>query len=211
MPRPPTRPTVTPRKTPRQRRSADTVAVILEAAARILERQGLAAFNTNAVAELAGVSIGSLYQYFPGKDALMAALIRADSQARIDDLTRAVEAVDGARMDKAVARLVETTLDHQFKRPNLALIIDSEETRLALAQEARHADDIFRDLVARAVTRLLPDTRIVATLAQDAIAITRGITDSALAAGPVDRADLQIRITAAVTGYLRMQGRSITN
>lgn len=52
-----------PRKRPRQARSVATFEAILEAAARILE------INTNAVAELAGVSIGSLYQYFPSKDA----------------------------------------------------------------------------------------------------------------------------------------------
>ena len=59
-----------PRKQPSQERSRETVAVILEAAARILESRGIEGYNTNAVAEKAGVSIGSLYQYFPGKDAL---------------------------------------------------------------------------------------------------------------------------------------------
>ncbi len=66
---------LSPRKRPRQKRSAATVEVILDGAARILEREGLDAFNTNAVAVAAGVSVGSLYQYFPGKDAVMAALL----------------------------------------------------------------------------------------------------------------------------------------
>ena len=48
---------------------------ILEAAARILERKGLDALTTNAVAELAGISIGSLYQYFPGKAVILAKLM----------------------------------------------------------------------------------------------------------------------------------------
>ena len=61
------------RKTPPQKRSADTVAVIVEAAARVVELNGFEGFNTNAVAEGAGVSIGSLYQYFPSKDALPSA------------------------------------------------------------------------------------------------------------------------------------------
>lgn len=64
-----------PRKRPRQARSVATFEAILEAAARILESLGFAGFNTNAVAELAGVSIGSLYQYFPSKDALIVELI----------------------------------------------------------------------------------------------------------------------------------------
>ena len=63
------------RKSPRQQRSADTVEALLTAAARVLERESLAGFNTNRVAEVAGVSVGSLYQYFPNKSALIAALI----------------------------------------------------------------------------------------------------------------------------------------
>jgi AcrR family transcriptional regulator len=63
-----------PRKRPRQRRSAETVDRILDAAARIFDERGYRATTTNHVAEAAGVSIGSLYQYFPNKDALLVAL-----------------------------------------------------------------------------------------------------------------------------------------
>lgn len=64
------------RKTPRQRRATHTVDALLEAAAQVLESEGLQGFNTNAVARRAGASIGSLYQYFPSKDALTLALLR---------------------------------------------------------------------------------------------------------------------------------------
>lgn len=63
-----------PRKTPRQARSHSMVEVILDATARILAERGYAGTNTNVVAERAGVSIGSVYQYFPNKDALVTAL-----------------------------------------------------------------------------------------------------------------------------------------
>ena len=69
-----------PRKKPVQPRALETWACILEAAAQVLEAQGPAAFNTNVVAERAGVSIGSLYQYFPGKDALVIALMRREKE-----------------------------------------------------------------------------------------------------------------------------------
>ena len=59
------------RRIPRQARAAETVAAIIEGAAQILEAGGLAAFTTNAVAERAGVSIGTLYQYFADKNALL--------------------------------------------------------------------------------------------------------------------------------------------
>lgn len=64
----------TPRKRPRQQRSQETFDAILEAAAQLFEQHGYAAATTNRIAERAGVSIGSLYQYFPNKDALLYAL-----------------------------------------------------------------------------------------------------------------------------------------
>jgi AcrR family transcriptional regulator len=63
-----------PRKRPRQRRSNRTVERILAAAARIFDERGYRSTTTNHVADEAGVSIGSLYQYFPNKDALLVAL-----------------------------------------------------------------------------------------------------------------------------------------
>ena len=74
------------RKRPRQERARATVDAILEAAARILDRQGWKGFNTNAVAEVAGVSIGSLYQYFPNKLALVEAIL----QRHFDDVLSAL-------------------------------------------------------------------------------------------------------------------------
>ncbi|OUC60133.1 TetR family transcriptional regulator [Acinetobacter seifertii] len=86
-----------PRKRPRQARSVATFEAILEAAARILESLGFAGFNTNAVAELAGVSIGSLYQYFPSKDALIVELIRRERTKLSSHIVESIkqhEAVD---------------------------------------------------------------------------------------------------------------------
>jgi AcrR family transcriptional regulator len=60
-----------PRRSPRQERSRETVEAILEAAAQVFERHGYAAGTTNRIAERAGVSIGSLYQYFPNKDSIV--------------------------------------------------------------------------------------------------------------------------------------------
>lgn len=71
----------TMRKEPRQARSRATVELMLEAGARVLSSEGWAGFSTNRIAELAGVSIGSLYQYFPDKVTLVAAI----RQRHLDD------------------------------------------------------------------------------------------------------------------------------
>lgn len=74
MRHPPSR-ALSPRKSPQQLRSRDTVATILEAAARVFEESGIERATTNAIAARAGVSVGSLYQYFPNKLAVVRALI----------------------------------------------------------------------------------------------------------------------------------------
>lgn len=70
-----------PRKRPRQDRSRFTVDAILEAAADILVRGGYEQLTTNRIADRAGVNIASLYQYFPGKDAIVAELRRRHGAA----------------------------------------------------------------------------------------------------------------------------------
>jgi AcrR family transcriptional regulator len=66
------------RRSPRQARSRATWAAIVEAAAQVLERGGAEGFNTAAVAERAGVGIGTLYQYFPDKQAILAAAAKRE-------------------------------------------------------------------------------------------------------------------------------------
>jgi AcrR family transcriptional regulator len=66
---------VEPRKEPKQERSRQTYQVILQGAAKIIRRDGIHKLSTNKVAEESGVSIGSLYQYFPSKEAIIGALI----------------------------------------------------------------------------------------------------------------------------------------
>ena len=75
MPAPRRNDALRPRKQPLQGRSRDTVAAILAAAAQVFTRRGYAATTTNHIAARAGVSIGSLYEYFPNKDALLVALL----------------------------------------------------------------------------------------------------------------------------------------
>lgn len=77
------------RRIPRQARAAETVALILEATAQILEAGGLPAFTTNAVAERAGVSIGTLYQYFADKNAILLALAQREMEATLAKVAQA--------------------------------------------------------------------------------------------------------------------------
>ena len=104
------------RQLPRQARSRATVDAILEAAAQLLEVVGERGFNTNAVAERAGVSIGSLYRYFPNKRAVLAALARREMEANNAFTARALAGeVSGLARDRAAIR----AFLHAFEdRPN---------------------------------------------------------------------------------------------
>lgn len=86
------------RKQPSQARSRATVEAIIEAGAQVLARKGAGGFNTNEVAAVAGVSIGSLYQYFPDKAALVQAIVErhyADILAVLASADDAAALVDG--------------------------------------------------------------------------------------------------------------------
>ena len=86
-------PTLSPRKLPTQDRARRTYRAILEAGARILERQGYEALTTNHVAELAGVGIASLYEYFPNKHALVAEIVRHVLEDLLADLARSTQLI----------------------------------------------------------------------------------------------------------------------
>lgn len=93
------------RKSPRQARSQATVEAILTAAARILTKEGFEALTTNRVATVAGVSVGSLYQYFPNKEALVRALCERHTHG-VRDRIRARFAEAWDRPVAEVARAV---------------------------------------------------------------------------------------------------------
>ena len=110
------------RRRPVQARSRDTVAAILEAAARIFDRGGA---TTNGIARLAGVSIGSLYEYFPNKDAILESLVDrhvADAVARVRRELAALPPAD-TPLALGVRRLVDVMLELHADRPGLHRVL----------------------------------------------------------------------------------------
>lgn len=191
-----------PRKIPRQARSANTLAVIVEATARILEERGMGGFTTNAVAERAGVSIGSLYQYFPSKEALLGALIVREASGLIAESERALALASGADI---LAGLIGAAVRHQMQRPALARLLDIEEARLPHDKERYEVLLRLREILATALRhpdlRLPPDVSIT-QVADDVLAIIRGLVDAAGARGETEQDGLQRRVSRAVLGYL---------
>ena len=146
------------RRIPRQARAGETVSAILEAATQVLEAGGLAGFTTNAVAERAGVSIGTLYQYFADTQALLRALaereirralaaiataLRGDPQAsgeqRVRAMVRAmVNAFSGrqrARRAVIEAILAQPGASSEMMQPISAFLAQSDGTLIQLSRE----------------------------------------------------------------------------
>jgi len=120
----------TPRKRPLQTRSKVTVDTILAATARILIKHGFDGLTTNAVAEAAGVSIGSLYQYFPNKQALVAALIERrldDKNAQtLSELARVAQ----LPLAEAVRTMISLTIANYRESPALSRVLIEQVPRI---------------------------------------------------------------------------------
>lgn len=144
----PSRPATAPRKLATQQRSRATVDALIEATARILVRDGYDKASTNRIAGLAGVSIGSLYQYFPSKEALVAAVIQRHDQALMRVVRRALAEVETLPVERAVGRLVAMAVEAHRVDPKLHRVLTEQTPRTGrLAQVAvvnREVYNLFR-------------------------------------------------------------------
>lgn len=120
----------TPRKAASQERSRATVATLLDATARVLTREGYDRASTNRIAAVAGVSVGSLYQYFPNKEALVAALVERHNREMLQLLRDALEKVASLDLATAMRELVEATVDAHLVDPALHRIFAEQVPRM---------------------------------------------------------------------------------
>lgn len=191
-----------PRKQASQARARATRAAILEAAARILEAGGTAGLNTNAIAQRAGVSVGSLYQYFPNKEAILAELIR-EKRAQLMEWMRQAEAeTRNAAPEQALQALIRAGLRHQFQRPALAMEVEYLERQLELAPETAALAEAMAQLILAALRRFQPDAGLAE--ARDCIAIAKGLINAAALSGEPGGPDLIARVERAVLGYMSL-------
>jgi AcrR family transcriptional regulator len=111
------------RKQPRQRRSRALVEQLKTAATRILSQRTIEELTTNEIAERAGISVGSLYQYFPNKHALVAALVRSRASQDIAELTEFLDAPSEVPLAEVLRSGVRAIVDHHRKSPHLYRIL----------------------------------------------------------------------------------------
>jgi AcrR family transcriptional regulator len=114
------------RRRPKQRRSQETVEAVLDAVIRILKREGVGAVTTNRIAAVAGVSIGSVYQYFPDKRAIFVALHErhAEQIGRLVESTLVQHA--NASLAEMLRALIEAIADAHVPDPELYELLSTE-------------------------------------------------------------------------------------
>ena len=106
---------VNPRKKPTQERSKNTVAHILTASTQILQSLGLESLTTNKVAQKAGISIGSLYQYFPNKESIISALLERYVQGQFELISKEMAKLEGKDLESTVRALIKVQVESKRK------------------------------------------------------------------------------------------------
>lgn len=148
-----------PRKAPSQERSRRTVERILAAAAVVFDEAGYAGATTNDIAREAGISIGSLYQYFPHKDALLVEMAHrhVDSVVAALDAFTASMSSDTVDLDAVLSDLVDV-LVAQHERDHLHTIIAHQAPRTAdLERELDRARGRFIDMADQVLVARISD------------------------------------------------------
>ncbi|HYA06925.1 MAG TPA: TetR/AcrR family transcriptional regulator [Xanthobacteraceae bacterium] len=123
------KPATNPRKSASQDRSRLTVDALLEATARVLMKEGYDRASTNKIAAVAGVSIGSLYQYFPSKEALVAAVIDRHMHEMMRVVRDAVVKAATRPIEVAARELVSVMIDAHRVNPKLHRVLAEQVPR----------------------------------------------------------------------------------
>ena len=172
-----------PRKSPVQARSAASVDAILEATIQVLLSAGKERLTTTRVASRAGVSIGTLYQYFPNKSALLQAALKR----HLGEVTEAVERTcreqKGNTVQQMATALINAFLDAKMKDSKTSIGLYSVSSDVDGAKIVKQigvrTNKAIVEMLASARERLARDLQLVASMLQSAIAgVSRRLLES---------------------------------
>ena len=171
------------RKQPLQRRAAATVDAILEGTAQILERGN--PLTTNTVAERAGVSIGTLYQYFDAKEVVVAELSRKARSELVRSVAAAIDQVRLLPLVRGLPVVLGAALEMEMRRPRLALALDRLEHDLRLLPDDALISSCLSDLVSDWLHQQRPECepQALRMLAEDLNSVVGALTGASLSRG----------------------------
>lgn len=197
-------PSLLPRKLPVQARSAASVDAILVATVQVLAAVGKERLTTARVARRAGVSVGTLYQYFPNKVALLRAALRRHLLRVRDAVTEVFRSGAAVSSTELCVRYARAFLRAKLQEPSLSVAlyaVSSDVDGMGVAKEI--ADEIQEELVAllRSMPDPVPDPALTATVLQGMIAgVSRRLVETPQSQDAI--AAIEGELEAAVRGYL---------
>lgn len=197
------RPSVRPRKKPVQKRSHVTVDAIIEAAARIFVKEGYASATTNRIAELAGVSVGSLYEYFPNKASLLAALIARQVETMTTLMRERLAAVQGGPLPEIVATIARAVIEAHYQNLELNRLLIAGTQRVAHWRHIEEVSFTLADLIRDALAHLITDPVRLEHVAFTVETVVEALLQRAiLFAHRLPGYRLEEEIASVLTGYL---------
>jgi AcrR family transcriptional regulator len=195
-----------PRKKPQQRRSRATIDTIFEAAIQVLLANGFDQTTTIQIAERAGVSIGSLYQYFPNKRALMAAIVRRHVGGVADATIAACKSAHGKPIEEMCATMMAAFVDAKTRRPDMsrALYLPTAAVNgdAIVKEESSRCAQAVHDMLITASDAAFAQPLLVSSVL---VASIVGPTRAAIEAGGNRNSfgQLKLHLTALSLGYLK--------
>lgn len=205
MPRP-AKPRARPRKAPKQERSREMVETILEAAARVFVREGYARATTNRIATAAGISVGSLYQYFPGKDAIAVALLRRHRARIVETVARHLADIDEASLEVRIRELFRAMIEAHGLDPGLHRVLIEQVLRTSARAEMVGFEDRVEAVIVEKLRNAREDIKAsdIELAAFILVRTVMAITHAAVVDRPEYAKDPRLvrEVTRMIVGYL---------
>jgi AcrR family transcriptional regulator len=186
------------------------VDLILSAAARVLVKHGYDDASTNRIAEVAGVSVGSLYQYFPNKEAIVAALIERHDGEMWSTFTRLAAACAGQPLAQSTGVVLDALFEAHLIEPELHRVLHEQVPRVGKLSRLRETNRKARELVAgilRAQAHEI-DVHDIDAAAFVVVESVEAIIHQSIELPDVDPATMKREAATLVLRYLRVSGAS---
>ena len=201
------------RRTPLQSRAVDTVETIFEATARILQTEGRAGLNTNRVAELAGIGIGTLYGYFPNKEAILLAMARRETEAVRASVAEVLTQNLREENDHPIRLAIRALIKGYGRRNKARRILMETLIAAGYSDEIAKPVQAIADLIAAQGGQLLPANikapspiaLFVLTRAVDSVVRAATYEDAKFIASP----EFEDELTHMVWAYLTVNRRTV--
>jgi AcrR family transcriptional regulator len=171
-----------PRKSPSQARSSASVDAILDATIQVLLSVGKERLTTTRVAMRAGVSVGTLYQYFPNKSALLQAALRRHLEHTRDAVAGVAESLKGAPVEEMMATIATAFLAAKMREPKMGVALYSVSSDVDGFSVAREISDESQGMVAallKTAKERVAEPEVVASVLLGAIGgVSRRLVES---------------------------------